>query len=200
MIKLTFDDAAANELTKLMKGVEKDVRKQLKTAVNKAGRSMESQMARMVRQEINVASKAVKRVITRPLLATETQLSTEIVVAKGKRLSLKEFGARQTKAGVSYRISKKGGKKTIKGGFIVESLGGHVYVRDGDKVEMSRGRYKGRKRQKIFKRFGPSLWGYFANRKVMLDVQKKADAELEKQVKERIRFLTLKAEGKLKGK
>lgn len=199
MVTLKIDYESAEALKTLMRGVEKDIRKEVKVAVNKAGKSMESQMAKMVRTEINVSSRAVKKVITRPRLASETQLRTEIVVAKNKRISLKEFGARQSKTGVSYRISKKGGKKTIKGAFIVESLGGHVYVRSGPKVEMTRGKYKGQKRQQIFKRFGPSIWGYFANKKVLLDVQTRANAELEKQVAERVRFLTVKAANKLKG-
>lgn len=198
-MRLTIDARSSAAILKLLDGMEKDVRKQVRIAVNKAGQRMESKMAKMVREEINVTAKAVKKVITRPRLADENNLFTTIEVGKDKRIPLKEFGARQSKKGVTYKISKRGGKKTLLGGFIVRSLGGHVFVRVGEKVEASKGRYKGKMRQPIVKKYGPSVWGYFANRAVKDKVQSDANAELETQVLERIRFLTVKVKNQLKG-
>jgi hypothetical protein len=198
-MRLTIDARASKAISALLDGMEKDIRKQVRIAVNKAGQRMESKMAKMVREEINVTAKAVKRVITRPRLADETNLFTTIEVGKDKRIPLKEFGARQGRKGVTYRISKRGGKKLLPSGFIVRSLGGHVFVREGEKVLAGKGRYKGKMRQPIVKKYGPSVWGFFANRTVKEKIQADANAELETQVLERIRFLTVKAKNQLKG-
>lgn len=198
-MQLTIDARSSAAIQAILNGVQKDVRKQVRIAVNKAGQRTEAKMAKMVREEINVTSKAVKKVITRPRLADENNLFTTIEVGKDKRIPLKEFGARQGRTGVTYKISKRGGKKNLRSGFIVRSLGGHVFLRDGEKRIASKGRYKGKLRQPIFKKYGPSVWGYFVNRKIKDQIQVDANAELEKQVLERIRFLTVKAKNKLKG-
>jgi hypothetical protein len=173
------------------------MRKQLKTAVNKTGRSVEAKMVRMVREEINVSMKGARKVITRPRLATDDILSTTIAVSKDKRIPLKEFGAKQAKPGVSYMIGKRGGRKMKQGAFIVKSLGGHVFMRQGEKQEATKGKNKGRMRQRIYKQFGTSIYGFFIKR--IPEIQAQSETELEKQVLERVRFLTVKVRGKLKG-
>lgn len=50
----------------------------------------------------------------------------------GPVLPLRDFGAKQTAKGVTVRIRKKGSRKLIKGAFIRQGLGGHVFKRSGD--------------------------------------------------------------------
>lgn len=73
----------------------------------------------------------------------------------GRPISLKEYGARQLKAGV--KVNVEGERKLIPGAFIVESLGGHVFVRSGER-QLVRSRKGGkRKAQRIRKLWGPSI-------------------------------------------
>jgi hypothetical protein len=65
------------------------------------------------------------------------------ITAKGGYISLKEFGARQTKAGVSAMVWGK--RRVFPHSFISQKLGGHVFVR------------MGKDRKPIRKMWGPAL-------------------------------------------
>ena len=71
------------------------------------------------------------------------------IITSVKRIPLFDFGARQTKRGVSYNL---GGRKTLAGAFIATMPTGHegVFMR------------KGANRLPIQERFGPSLGHVFA--------------------------------------
>lgn len=77
-----------------------------------------------------------------------------------KPISLIQFSARQTKRGVSAKVLRSGSRKLIRSGFIAKSPEGNVLVwtRDPDSAyrTATRGRHKGRLRQPIEHRFGPS--------------------------------------------
>jgi hypothetical protein len=187
-VTVAVDQMRLKKLLETLGGSVKDMRKQIRIAVNKAGRNVEGKMVRMVREEINVSMKGARKVITRPKLATDDILSTTIVVSKDKRIPLKEFGAKQAKPGVSYMISKRGGRKMKQGAFIVKSLGGHVFMRQGEKQEATKGKNKGRMRQRIYKQFGTSIYGFFIKR--IPEIQAQSEIELDKQIRERVRLLT----------
>lgn len=85
------------------------------------------------------------------------------VTGAGRPISLRAFGARQLRTGVSAR--PWGQRRLFRGAFIVPSLGGSVYHRFGPKVRMTKGRYKGKLRQAIRKMWGPAI------PKVMLEAE-----------------------------
>lgn len=86
--------------------------------------------------------------------ATQSNITFD-VVGTGRPISLRAFGAKQTKRGVSAR--PWGIRRLFRGSFIINSLGGSVYHRVGPKVLMTRGRYKGKYRQQIKKMWGPAI-------------------------------------------
>lgn len=196
-VTVKIDQERLKRLLEILGGSAKEMRKQLRIAVNKTGKSVEGKMVRMVREDINVSMKGARKVITRPKLATDDILSTTIAVSKDKRIPLKEFGAKQAKPGVSYMIGKKGGRKMKPGAFIVKSLDGQVFMRQGEKQKVTKGTNKGQMRQRIYKQFGTSIYGFFLKR--IPTIQTLADSELETQVVERVRVLTVKVQGKLRG-
>lgn len=73
----------------------------------------------------------------------------------GRPLSLRAFGAVQRAKGVSARPWNE--RRLFRGTFIIESLGGSVYVRTGTKSRATKGRYKGKFREDIKKLWGPAV-------------------------------------------
>lgn len=94
----------------------------------------------------------------RPYIYTQRASFTNITwqaVGTGAPITLRAFSAVQRKRGVSAR--PWGQRRIFRGSFIIESLGGSVYHREGPKVLMRKGRYKGKYRQAIKKMYGPAV-------------------------------------------
>ena len=72
----------------------------------------------------------------------------------GDPIPLRDYGARATKRGVTYQVSRKAGRRSYRAkgnlAFIVNRFGGHVFVRTGPNPPGPRG-------APITKVFGPSL-------------------------------------------
>ena len=73
----------------------------------------------------------------------------------GRPISLRAFGAVQRQKGVSAR--PWGERRLFRGTFIVDSLGGSVYVRTGVKARATKGKFKGQYREQIKKLWGPAV-------------------------------------------
>ena len=163
-------------------GVEakKKLAREISTAVNATARKVVGMWAKEIGKELAVPQKDIKTTIAIVKKATRQQLSSTVRQKPTSRLSLKRFSARQTNKGVSYRISKSEGRKTIKGAFIQPSLGGHVYRRQG------------KARLPIVKLDGPSPWGVTQRQKLDEIIAKEVRPELIKQIDRRIRAVNYK--------
>lgn len=84
-----------------------------------------------------------------------------LIQASGKPIPLREFQARQGARGVTYRVSKSGGRRTrlnkYGNAFILQSKGGHVFIRVSPDPP-------GKPKAKIVQAYGPSIPQYFATR------------------------------------
>lgn len=150
------------------------------SAVNLTIRNTNTRIAREVRKDIGLKSKTIKDSLG-VKKATRAKREGQIIVSP-KPVSMKEFGARQIKSGVSATILRKKGRTRIPGAFIVKSLGGHVFRRVGDA------------RGPIEKIWGPSVRLNVQKRKPELD---KFIAEaMDKNMKERLRWEIEKARRK----
>ena len=82
------------------------------------------------------------------------------LIIRGRPLRVYYFGAREVARGTTIRIKKSGGRKLIRSAFIATMPSGliQVWVRDGEKRIMQRGRYRGQARQPIRQLFtiGPA--------------------------------------------
>lgn len=168
----------------------KQLRKELAIAVNATAAKSKSIIAKQIGKELAVAQKDIKTTISQSRRAGELDISATVEVKKEKRLGLNKFGARQTKKGVSYKVSKSKGRSFIQGAFqgpkpglMKASWKGNVFKRVG------------KSRKPIVKLKGPSTWGVFVVGKKIGPSTAETEQELKKQVDRRIRFLLLKQAG-----
>lgn len=182
---VTVRTGSLKELASAVKAVGKDLRKELKIAVNATAKKSKSIINKEIRTELaNTTSKTVYFTIKVHLSPSLNNPSARIEVKKTDRLSLRSFKPRQTRAGVSYQISKTRGRKTATGAFInTTKLHGGVFKRVGPE------------RLPIIKLRGVSPWGVMTKGGKLGPSKEETSIELRKQIQKRIRFLTLKASG-----
>jgi hypothetical protein len=86
------------------------------------------------------------------------------ITASGSPIPLRDYGARQTKKGATFRVAKGKPRKRYqrqgRAGFILQSKGGHVFVRTEDDPP-------GPKKGRIKKVYGPSIPQYFVTKMII---------------------------------
>lgn len=117
-------------------------------ALNRALTSGRALLASLVAKDMGLKVGAAKEAI-RVRKATPATMEISLK-ASLKRLPLTAFGARQTRAGVSYK-SAASGRQTLPSGFLAAMPSGHVGV-------FTR---RGKSRLPIQERFGPSIGHVF---------------------------------------
>lgn len=135
-------NADVREVRRMVRHIRNGTQRVIPRALNKTIRQVQSAAVKSIVREIPVKQARIRRNL-RIERATRMRFSGA-VVARGFRIPLKEFSPRQTAAGVTYR-GQMGGRRIVRGAFIVPSLGGHVFRR------------KGASRLPIDKQFGPSV-------------------------------------------
>lgn len=177
----------ARDLSQALGNVVDNLPKEMRIVSWKTAKKTTSFIAKAVTSELSVAQRVIKKQMTQKRVG---KTGAEVVLKKSNRISLKDFKARQIKKGVSYKISKSKGRKTIAGAFrgprpgvIAQKLNGHVFKRIGAT------------RNPIQKLYGPSPWGVFAINKMQAQTTPKVNLELRKQMLERLRFKKLKKAG-----
>jgi len=186
MIALSVTARGEKRLAKLLQGNTKRLRREMAVAVNATSKKTVSLWVKEVAKELATTQKSIKATIkvSRKASASEGKSPTAVVTQKKTgRIPLRDFGARQNKKGVSYKIAKNGKRGFIKSAFTVATISGHVFARAG------------KKRTPIIKKFGPSPWGVSIKNQLTRPVRKATEAELLKQINRRIRFIKLKQSG-----
>lgn len=181
MISMTLS-AKIGELEKALGDAgPKKLRQQVAIALNQTAKRTETLLAKEVAKEIVLAQKEIKKDIKQQNKAKQEVLVTNVVQKQSSRIPLKQYKARQNKAGVRYRISKKSGGKTVKSAFIANTLGSHVFKRTSNK------------RLPIRKLWGPSAWGVTVKNDLdKLVINRDIEPELLKQIDRRIRAINFK--------
>jgi hypothetical protein len=194
MIGLRVKLEGEKRLAKLLQGNAKKVRQQMHIAVNATAKQTVNVWAKAISQEIAVTQKAVKGTIKITRKADERWISSTVTQQKKwNRIPLKQFKPKQDAAGVGYTI-KRGSKGFLPSGFIVKSLGNHVFKRDGAKIKLTQGKKKGSLGQRIYKQYGPSPWGVSIKNNLKEPVKAESEKILIKQIDRRIRAV-LKKQG-----
>lgn len=179
-------DKSLDQLISDLKSLSTNLTKELGIVAWNTAKKTKSVAAKQITSELAVTQREVKERITTKRRDTES----EVTVNKSKRIPLKEFKPRQTRKGVSYRISKTTGRKTAADAFMgpkpgtpAPRLHGHVWKR------------KGKTRLPIQKLYGPSPWGVLVSGDRIQNVTEETRGELRKQLEKRIRWLRLKNKG-----
>lgn len=189
-MRITIDPSQIARMKKAIEYTGRSLRKELAVACNATAAKGKSIIAKQISKELATPQKNIRATISQSRKAKDSDISATLEVRKDRRISLKEFGARQTKTGVSYKISKTRGRKSIPGAFqgprpglINVKTKGNVFKRVG------------KARLPIVKLYGPSSWGVFVVGKKQGPSVTEIEAELKKQIDRRIRFIELKASG-----
>jgi hypothetical protein len=146
---VAVDEAKLKELQDLCRGQAELVPKILARAVNKVGVAARTEIVREVASQVNVKIGELKarRVTLSKAYGENPEARIRI---SGRRIPLQDFGARQTKKGVSYAI-RKGGRKVFARSFQATMASGHVGVFTRAKAESKAPRLP------IFEKAGPSI-------------------------------------------
>ena len=155
--------------------------REVSLVINDTAKKHKTAIAKRISQEVAVSQKVVRTIVDIKK-SNASALFAVITVYKTKRPSLKEFGARQIKTGVTYRISKRGKRQKIKGAFgpQIDRLGRHVFVRTGPK------------RFPIKKIMGVSPWAVYVKTNSLAWSETQILDDLELAIHKRVRALVLK--------
>ena len=181
-----------NALMNVLTETPKKLPKELASIANKVAKGHAKEIGKEIRKEVVMKAKDVIKFIKQEKKATENDISTNLFVRGNERVPLKQFGARQTKKGVSYKISKKHKRKTVPSAFgpNIPRLGSHVYARQT------------KSRLPIRKLYGPSVLGVYLKNDMLKFSEEQLSDELEKQVTKRVRAIIvnqIKKQGRVEG-
>lgn len=139
-------------------GMGREVNKAAATALRRTATTVRKEADQEIRKRLNLKSGTVKQALV--IQMVPGRLIVEIV-ASGKPVPLKDYGARQTRKGATFQVAKGKGRRVYqrqgRTGFIVPRFGSHVYVRVTPDPP-------GAARAKIEKVYGPSIPQYFVTR------------------------------------
>jgi hypothetical protein len=140
-LKVSVDTKGFERLVSVMDLAGRNIKPALRRAINHTGDKARTQIGRALVKQTGIKYGKVRQAL-RTVPASTASLVYRII-AKGGYSSLKEFGARQVKRGVS--AAPWGKRHLFPHAFISPALGGHVFIR------------KGKGRGPIHKLFGPAI-------------------------------------------
>jgi len=188
VLNVTVDQASLNRLQDALKEKASRLNREVATAINATAKKVRIEASRLLKKELNVPSKILKKAIKTKSKATAQNTQAIVGLWGGYPIPLKYFKPTQLKRGVTYKIDPKlKGKSVLRDAFIVKLYGGKVYRR------------KGKTRAPIEQVYGPSPGTVFDKAGIAAAAEKVARDELPKQIERRIRFLELKSSGGLRG-
>lgn len=190
MISIDVPIAELRKLERATKAASRKLPQEVAVAINATARKVRSGVNKGIREELAAKKKDIDKTLKVTRKATRNQPGAMLRLQKSRRIPLRDFGARQTRAGVSAKVSNRTGRKTIPGAFqgpkpglMKASWRGHVFKRVG------------RARLPIVKLYGASPWGVYVKQRQDRPTRRLVEVELRKQLQKRIRFNVLKASG-----
>lgn len=146
-VKVTVDERSFREATHILRAVPRAAPRVFRRAINRTVDMAATDLKRRVGTKITAKKGEIAKGLSKKK-ATYANL-TGSIGAQPFRPGLLGFpGTRQTKRGVTYRVSRSAGRKTIEHGFIATMPSGHrgVFARGGPS------------RLPIREARGPSIW------------------------------------------
>jgi len=159
MIEITVNRRQMRELKAFFAEAPRELQTVLSRAINKVGVTARKRIIDIIAQQIAVKKSDLRNRNVTLRRATYRDLMANIVIS-GRRIPIFNFGARQTKKGVTYRISRSGGRKTALGAFMESYASGTpIQMRSGHRGVFRRRQLEGHElaRLPIEEIFGPSV-------------------------------------------
>jgi hypothetical protein len=139
-------------------------------ALKRTGTTVRNRAAARIRERLAVQAAIAKGALKIQRIGNGMTL---FIIASGKPIPLRDYGARMTRRGATFRVARAGGRKVYKRegrtGFIVQSKSGHVFVRTTQDPP-------GPARAQIKKVYGPSVPQYFVTKIVIGAMEETARA------------------------
>lgn len=126
LVEIKFDEAKLRKVQRMLRDIPRALPRVMSRAINKTATSAKTDVARRIAGEVNIKVSTIKKNIT--LKRATYRVWQAVLGIWTKRIPLINFSARQTAKGVSYKISKTEGRKTIKSAFIISMSSGHKGV------------------------------------------------------------------------
>lgn len=170
-----------------LESTPKAIPRALAGAINDTGKKEITEISKLIRGRTVIKKRDIDSHLRRGR-ATPSNLEADVSIEKSGRIALGYFGARQTKKGVTYRISKSAGRGLIPEGFgpDIPRLGQMVYKRAG------------KARTPLIKLYGPSAWGIIVKNDLQTSLATNAQELLNKNVARRIHLEVLRKAGVVK--
>jgi len=186
-------EAKSKGLSELIEGLNRaseNLPREVYSAFNEAAKKTKKMMAVEVTNQIEhkLAQKIIKKQLK--TIKDRKNLTVTVSLVKSWRVPLRDYGARQTKKGVTIANRGKGTGRTVyPHAFVVKKFGNHVYTR----TQNGKG-----PRGPILKLKGVSPWGVLIkNKSAIATIVQVSKDEVKKQLADRIRYLNLKKQGQL---
>ncbi len=193
MIEIEINAKQLRRLREAVGKSKKNIKKELAGAINATGKKTKLQVGRDIRKTVNLKKDEAERPLSIRAKATETNLVAVVSLKKTPRLGLRHFGARQDKKGVSYKISKTGGRSRVNGAFQGPRPGVMKMSWKGNAFKRV-----GKERLPIVMLKGVSAFGAYAKNELEGPQVKEINKELSKQMERRINLNILRANGLVK--
>jgi hypothetical protein len=190
MISIDIDAKQLKRLRESVGKAKKKFGRELAAAINATAKKTKLEIGRDVRSVIAIKKKESEAPLKIQAKATTEQPKTTVSIAKTRRLGLRHFGARQDKKGVSFKISKQGGRNRVEGAFQGPKPGVMNVKWRGNAF-----RRVGKERLPIIHLRGVSAFGAYVKNKFTKLQIKRINDELSKQMERRIKLNILRAEG-----
>lgn len=193
MIEIEINAKQLRRLREAVGKSKKNIKKELAGAINATSKKTKLQVGRDIRKTVNLKKDEAERPLSLRATATEANLVAVVSLKKTKRLGLRHFGARQDKRGVSYKISKTGGRSRVNGAFQGPKPGVMKMSWKGNAFKRV-----GKERLPIVMLKGVSAFGAYAKNELEGPQVKEINKELSKQMERRINLNILRANGLVK--
>jgi hypothetical protein len=193
MIGIEIDKAQMSRLTAAVIASGKKMSKEIAGTLNAVSKKTKLEMGREIRKRVAIPKGEVEKPLTIKTQAAPGSLFAVVSLKKTPRLGLRHFGAKQDKRGVSYKISKTGGRGRIDGAFMGPKPGAVKISWRGNAFKRV-----GRSRLPIVKLLGVSAYGAYKKNELAGPQLKTIEDELSKQIERRINLNVLRASGLVK--
>jgi hypothetical protein len=126
IIEIKLDERKLNQIEAMFRGVPGKLPQIVSRAINRTIQPAKTEIQKGIREEINIKAADAKEQITVTKATYEKWIAT--IGLSHSLIPILDFGAHETKTGVTFKVYKKGGSKTIKHAFITGMRSGHKGV------------------------------------------------------------------------
>lgn len=213
-VSLTIDAQQFRQAEAMLRDIPKAFPLALSGAVNETLKETETGTSKAIRAKVNIKRKDLDPHLVVIKAKPSPNPAGRFTIKESQRISLSDFGAKQTPKGVTYKIGKTGSRSFIQSAFgppgvraVGQTIGGRFagvsrfvastgYARLGNQVF----RRAGKSRLPLVGPLkGPSAWGVVVKNQIDTQAVINARASLEKNLQQRVAFYIKKHAGLIPG-